>query len=281
MHGTRHILHLAPVALLLTACNSTAPIPSQRISLSTTIGPRAAASGPAMDVIVTGTGGKVKIASAQVVLSHIELKSDAACTTDENADAKDANEADDATDPADASEPSADTNDEHDCEVHLDPVLVDLPMDGTTKVILDALVPAGSYSGLRAKLEPVESDDNGSSAFLAAHPDFADVSVKVVGVFTDAGGADHAFTFTSKVEAELSVNFASPVTVDANSKNLTVDVNVGTWFLDAAGAIIDPTNAANQETIEKAIRASLSAFEDDDHDGHDDHNETPEGAGGH
>jgi len=32
-------------------------------------------------------------------------------------------------------------NDEHDCEVQVDPVLVNLPMDGTTKVILDALVP--------------------------------------------------------------------------------------------------------------------------------------------
>ncbi len=277
MHRIRHVLHLAPVTLLLAACNSTAPVPSQRISLSTTIGPRAAASGPAMDVIVTGTGGKVKITSAQVVLSHIALKSDAACATDADEDANDAHEANDATQPAGASEPNADNNDEHDCRVHVGPVLVDLPMDGSTKVILDALVPAGTYSGLRAKLEAVEGDDDESSPFLTAHPDFADVSVKVVGVFTDAGGTDHAFTFTSKVEAELSVKFTTPVTVGANSKNLTVDVNVGSWFLDAAGAIIDPTKAANADAIEHAIRASLSAFEDDDHDGHDDHGGTPEG----
>jgi hypothetical protein len=278
MHASRFILHLAPVTLLLTACNSTAPLPSQRISLSATIGSAGApaASGPAMDVIVSGTNGKVRITSAQVVLSHIELASDAACTTDANADAADAN---DATDPAGqpgASEPDAENNDEHDCGVEVDPVLVNLPMDGTTKVILDALVPAGSYSGLRAKLEAVEGDDAGASAFLTAHPDFADVSVKVVGVFTDAGGADHPFTFTSHVEAELAMNFASPVTVGASTNNLTVDVDVGSWFKDAAGAVIDPTSAANQETIEKAIRASLRAFEDDNHDGHDDH-ETPEG----
>jgi len=229
-----------------------------------------------MDVIVSGTNGKVRITSAQVVLSHIELASDAACTTDANADANDAN---DATDPAGqpgASEPDVENNDEHDCGVEVDPVLVNLPMDGTTKVILDALVPAGSYSGLRAKLEAVEGDDAGASAFLTAHPDFADVSVKVVGVFTDAGGTDHPFTFTSHVEAELAMNFASPVTVGASTSNLTVDVDVGSWFKDAAGAVIDPTSAANQETIEKAIRASLRAFEDENHDGHDDH-EAPEG----
>ena len=278
MHASRFILHLAPVTLLLTACNSTAPLPSQRISLSATIGSAGApaASGPAMDVIVSGTNGKVRITSAQVVLSHIELASDAACTTDANADANDAN---DATDPAGqpgASQPGTENNDEHDCGVEVDPVLVNLPMDGTTKVILDALVPAGSYSGLRAKLEAVEGNDAGASAFLTAHPDFADVSVKVVGVFTDAGGTDHPFTFTSHVEAELAMNFASPVTVGASTNNLTVDVDVGSWFKDAAGAVIDPTSAANQETIEKAVRASLRAFEDDNHDGHDDH-ETPEG----
>ena len=254
MHSMRYILYLAPLTLLLTACNSTAPVPSQRLSLSATIGSAgaASASGPFADVIVSGTGGKVRITSAQVVLSHIELASDAACSSDTNDDAAEANDANDANDQPDASG-DTENNDEHDCEVQVDPVQVDIPLDGTTKVILDALVPAGTYSGLRAKLK----------------------DVKVVGVFTDAGGTDHAFTFTSNVEAELAMHFASPVTVGAGTNNLTVDVNVGSWFTDAAGAIIDPTNAANQETIEKAIRASLQAFEDDNHDGNDDH--VPEG----
>ena len=95
--------------------------------------------------------------------------------------------------------------------------------------------------------------------------------------FTDAGGVDHQFAFTSGVEAEIAVDFPAPVTVDASTSNLTIDVNVGSWFTDASGAVIDPTNAANQEAIEQAIRASLSAFEDDNHDGNDDH----EASGGH
>jgi hypothetical protein len=207
------------------------------------------------DVVVSGTNGKVRITSAQVVLSHIELASDVACAGDPSGDANEATEANDATDPAGASEPDAANNDEHGCEVQLDPVTVNLPMDGTTKVILDALVPAGTYSGVRAKLE----------------------GVTVVGVVTDAGGTDHPFTFTSSLEAELAMNFASPVKVDASTNNLTVDVNLSSWFTDAAGAVIDPTTAAGQEAIEKAIRTSLQAFEDDNHDGHDDHGEAPEG----
>ena len=256
MHTTGFVLYLAPVTLLLTACDSTAPHPMQRVNLSATIGPRASQSGPFADVIVAGTGGTVRISSAKVVLSRIELASDAACANDAIDDADEADDATETPDQPEANAPDTENTDEHDCAVQVDPVTVDLPLDGATKVILDALVPAGTYTGVRANLE----------------------HVNVIGVFTDPGGTDHAFTFTSDVEAGLSVDFASPVTVDANSKNLTVDVDVSSWFKDASGAVLDPTNAANQEAIEHAVRASLRAFEDDNQDGQDDH---AEGASGH
>ena len=262
MHATRSVLLLAPVALLLTACDSTSPRPLQRINLSTTIGPAAASATPGIvaDLIVNGTGGSVRITSAQMTLSHIKLASDTACAAnDEEREHADSNEtaADTNETHADTNETNAgDNNDEHECEpIRVDPVQVNLPLDGTTKVILDALVPAGSYLGLRAELE----------------------NVSVVGVFTDAGGTTHAFTFASDAHAEVSVDFATPVTVGAATSNFTIDVDVGSWFKDAAGAILDPNNAANQESIEHAIRASFHAFEDDNHDGDDDHAE----AGGH
>src|SRR6266550_8714303 len=244
MHSTRSILFLAPV-ILLTACDSTAPRPMQRVNLSATIG----SAGPFADVIVSGSGGTVRITSAQMVLSDIKLESsDATCSSADD----DANEVDEANDQPDANETDADDNDDEECEpIRVETVQVDLPLDGTTKVILDALVPMGTYTGLRAKLE----------------------GVNVVGVFTDAGGTAHPFTFMSHVEAEVEMNFATPVTVDAHTTNLTIDVDVGGWFKDATGAVIDPTNSANQETIEHAIRASLRAFEDNDHDGNDDHEE--------
>ncbi len=250
MPSTRSILLLAPAALLLTACDATAPKTLQRVNLSTTIeSARSSQSAPALDVIVSGTGGTVRITSAQLMVSHIKLASNTTCSAEAD---DDANDADDANDQPDANETDADDNDDEECEpIRVEPVQVDLPLDGTTKVILDALVPAGTYTGLRAQLE----------------------GVKVDGVFTDAGGTAHPFTFMSHVEAEVEMNFATPVTVDAHTTNLTIDVDVGSWFKDATGAVIDPTNSANQETIEHAIRASLRAFEDNDHDGNDDHEE--------
>lgn len=274
MEALRRILSFAPAALVVAACESTAPRMSHHISLSATTGSLgAAAVGAALaDRVVTGTGGSVKITSAQLVLSRIKLASDAACTASSD-DANDADEANEGPD-VEAGEPNDDNNEAGECAVvRAGPVLVDLPVDGSTQVFLDGFVPAGTYTGVRAKLEAVESDDDGANDFLAAHPGFEGVSVKVVGVFSDAGGTDHPFTFTSGVEAEIAVDFPTPVTVDASSKNLTVEVDIGSWFKDASGAIIDPTNAANQSAIEHAIRASLRAFEDDDHDGTDDHEE--------
>lgn len=256
MHRTRSILHFAPVVLLLTACDSTAPHPMQRINLSATIGLTAAQSslsGPFADVIVSGSGGTVRITSAQMVVSHIKLASgDATCADTDD----DANDADEANDQPDADENDAAENDEQECEpIRVEPVVVDLPLDGTTKVIFDALVPTGTYAGIHAKLE----------------------DVTVGGVFTDPGGTDHPFTFTSHVRAQVKMDFATPVTVDATTTNLTIDVDVGSWFKDATGAVIDPTNSLNQQVIDHAIRASLRAFKDDDQDGDDDHEEGGEG----
>jgi hypothetical protein len=148
--------------------------------------------------------------------------------------------------------------------------LIDLPLDGTTAVVLDAFVPAGTYKRLQARLHAVKPGDEGVADFLAAHPEFEGISVKVVGVFTDAGGAAHDFTFTSDLNVVSAINFETPVTVDAGTTNLTIKVDVGSWFTSGSGAVIDPTNADTQNAIERNIRRSLRAFEDDDHDGDED-----------
>lgn len=266
MHPTRFALLTVPAALLLSSCESTAPRPMARVSLSAAIaaGAHASPSGPAADVIVSGSGGSVKITSAQIVLADVRLKGGATCSgttsgveRDDTPDSAETNDSSAARDSAEAADSdAADTSEasdgEHDCEaLDVGAVTVNLPLDGTTKVVLDGLVPAGTYTGLRARLD----------------------SVNVVGVFTDSSGTDHAFTFATGVEAEVEMDFAAPVTVGSGTNNLTIDVNVGSWFTTAAGAVIDPTNPANQDAIEQAIRASFRAFEDDNQDGTDDHAE--------
>ena len=248
-------LWLAPAALALAGCEGTAPNPSYPISLSVTTKGTSGAAIPAAPgisaAIQIGSGANsLTINQAQVVLARIELQSTGSCAT---------------------------TGEEDDCaELRLGPTLVDLPVDPSTQVMLeDVAVPAGTYSGVQAKLDAVTADDDepGASAFLTAHPDFAGISVKVVGVFTDANNTAHDFTFTSEVDAEMEATFNPPITLASDTKNFTIAVDIASWFKDATGAVIDPTNPANAEAIERNIRRSARVFRDDNEDGVDDHEE--------
>jgi hypothetical protein len=165
---------------------------------------------------------------------------------------------------------------EEDCdEVNAGPALVALPVDGTTTVPVDGAVPAGTYSRLRAKVDAVtpDEDEPGASAFLAAHPDFKGISVKVTGVYTDAQKRPHSFTLSSEVDAEIVAAFRPPVTVGPHTANLTIHVDAPSWFLDPTGVLIDPTFAANARLIAGNIRELLRAPEGDKDDGVDDHEE--------
>lgn len=255
----RSPLSLAVAALSVAACTGTAPKGAQPISLSFTTNtsntPSLASTSTIAAAIQIGSGANsVSITKVQIVLARIELSPSGTC---------------------------ASTSEEDDCdELHVGPQLVDLPVDGSTKVALDALAPAGTYNSLHAKLDAVPADDNepGGSAFLTAHPDFKGISVQVTGVFTDASNATHNFTFSSEADAEIEAAFSPAVTVGSSTSNLTVSVDIPSWFKNETGGVIDPTNTANAQQIDRNIRRSFRAFEDDDHDGVDDHNE---GSGGH
>src|SRR2546430_10207754 len=118
-----------------------------------------------------------------MVLSHLKLAGDEACSSSSDGEATE----------ADASEPDGNDNDENDCEsMDVAPLLIDLPLDGSTKVILDAVVPAGTYTGLRAELGAGDGDDRRASAVLTAPPHFPGVSATGGGGVVEAGRRDHS-----------------------------------------------------------------------------------------
>jgi len=250
-------------AAILIACDATGPGTPRRFTLSVmnkSAGARSAVVSPtgvSADVRIGSGANSIQITKVEFVLAEIQLSQAGPCSnTHEN-------------------------EDDDDCdELDLDPILVDLSLDGSPpKKVLDAVVPAGTYTQLQAELHAVradteddeDNDEKVAATFLASHPSWpSGVSVRVAGVYTDAGGATHDFTFTSRVSAELEMDFPSPITVGDQTTNLTLTVDVGSWFKNAAGAVIDPTNGANANAINANIRRSFKALEDDDQDGEDD-----------
>ena len=151
-------------------------------------------------------------------------------------------------------------------EVETGPTLIDLPLDATTKTSISAAVPAGTYRALEMRIGPITSGNRSSSAFLVAHPEFKDVSVHIEGTYNG-----QAFVFTAPVNASVELAFSAPVTVDANNPNVTIAIDIASWFSDGSGGTLDPSKSANAPSIAANIARSFHAFEDDDHDGHDDH----------
>jgi hypothetical protein len=251
-------------ALTGTACaDGTAPTSRRPLAVSFSTLPSSGTTSAAARVLlpghvsadVVGTSA-LTITRAQLVVARLELGlAGAACASDVAA-------GDDEED-----------DDDGCAELELAPSVVDLPVNGTIVDALTVNVPAGSYSSLEGRIRPIGGNrghGHGSSAFLAAHPELDGVSVLVEGTFNG-----EPFRFTSDVSTGIEESFSPALTVDASPLNVTVNVDLASWFASRAGGLIDPRTAvaggANAQLVADNIRRSFHAFRDDDRDGHDDH----------
>ena len=258
------VQHLRPMATFIlasafAACSSDvtgANLHAVKVSFTSNVSTAAASSSSALKSdLAVGPGGDLVLTKVQVVLDKIEL-----------------NESETSSCVAEI-EASDDDSGEHgeagmECEdVSRDPVLVDIPLDATLATALNVPLAAGTYSKLEAKIEPAR---DGATAFNAANPALLGKSVRVEGTFRGT-----PFVFTSSVRSGLEMTFDPPLVIDATTTNATVSIDVAKWFLDSAGAAIDPSTATAGSNalsrIEDNIRRSFHAFEDDDESGTDDH----------
>ena len=79
------------------------------------------------------------------------------------------------------------------------------------------------------------------------------------------------FIYKSRKSAKQDLKLVNPVVVEGNGvANLTIIVDPFTWFADSS-SILDPTNPANENDIDKNIKESFKkAFRDNNYDGNED-----------
>jgi len=251
---------LAPATLFAVAACSNSTMGTVSFSLTgrqpAAPAPSAALSGAAPAPVVTATGDStlivlgndsVIVRSAQIVLRKVELKRSDVASCDAIAGNGDCEEFETAA------------------------TLVSLPLGSA--VIAQQVsvgVPAGTFNALEFEIhKPSSSDD---AAFIAANPDFANISIRVTGTYSQAGTRS-AFTFTSDVNQSEESSLVPPVTVqEGQTLNVTLRADLSGWFLNGAKtALVDPASAntgqPNQSVVANNIQNSFKAFEDDNHDG--------------
>jgi hypothetical protein len=237
----------------LAACDSSGPA-SQNPAVSLNIATRgkAAAAAPGMQlsgapVEYTDGTNTLVINSVEMVVKELELKRSEYTSQCDSTASKDQCE-----------------------ELESGPYLLDLPLSaGATSVITVDVLP-GTYDEFEFKVHK-PSDDSENAAFLAAHPDFNGVSIRVTGTWNGA-----AFTYETDVSAEQEMDLSPPLVVtDAGTSDFTLYIDIGTWFRANDNSLIDPSSAnsggPNESVVNSNITSSFDAFEDENHDGHDDH----------
>ena len=241
MHGNNLVKMLLPLAAVgFAACGDSTGPNSKPVSLSfSTQG--LVAAGANFDVTVTGGGNTVVITKAQLVIRDIKLKQSAtAACVDDDAGSDDCD------------------------ELKIGPFLADLPLTATATSALTASIPAGTYREVEFKIHKPGSDA-ADAAFSAANPNFATSSVRVEGTINGT-----PFVFTNAISEKIELEFNPAIVIDGTNKNVTVQVNVASWFKSGT-TVIDPRTAnpgqPNANTVSANIRAALRAVEDDDKDG--------------
>ena len=197
--------------------------------------------GPSLAITMTNGANTLVITKAQLVLRELELKLSASttCATGTTADS---------------------------CErVALGPMLIDLPVDNLVATPVTAQVPAGTYQEIEFDIRRPGSDP-ADAAFIAANPNFNNVSIRVEGTYNGV-----AFIFTSELDQEVQIDFNPPLVVTEGSNNATIGVDIRSWFTNTNGTLISPATAnvgqVNASIVAEKIKISLRAFEDDDKSG--------------
>lgn len=246
---SKRMVAVLGMAAALAACgDGTGPGAPRTVSLTFSTGapggPLFSRLGVADDTIISGSDVLV-ITRAQIVLREIELK----------------REDDDVCD-------SSGPGDDDGCEeFEIGPLLVDLPLNGGAETAITIEADTGTYDEIDFEVHKAEG--GGDAAFIAQHPEFDGLSIRVEGTWNGT-----PFVFESDLDVEQENELVPPLVItETTGTNVTLRVDLSTWFRNGSGALVDPatgnTGGANESVIKENIKVSFHAFEDEDRDGDD------------
>ena len=238
------LITLAAAVLAAGACtdlNGPNPGPGQgRVAMSMASTSQSAASGPALASEPMSLGSTVLVVSeAQLVLRDIELERFGGF--------------------GDCDDSGSGSGGDDDCEsLHTGPMLVNLSLDGSARQVINVPADSGTYRRLEFEIHKPEDDSGSDASFIARHPDFRRISIRVKGTWNGT-----PFVFTSDLNAEQRIELFPPIVVHAGqTTELTMFVDLRRWFLNAAGtAFINPATAndggQNENLVKSNIRLSI------------------------
>lgn len=148
------------------------------------------------------------------------------------------------------------------------PILLDLDLGGAAAQVLSIEVELGIYDEVEFEVHKPEDESLEDLGFLQEHPEFRQVSIWVDGTYNG-----NEFTFLQDLNEEQELPLSPAMVVDAAGQqvNLTLSLDLGSWFRGVDGSLLDPRSANkggdNEGLVEDNIKRSIDLFRDDDRDG--------------
>ena len=238
-----HRLALVLFALALLGCSDGSEMGEVRLQLASVNASSTSSSVEAGQLVINAGDDEIVLDRVGLVLRKVRLEG-----------------------PSIASCPDEGEGDSGCGELEFGPVLFELPLEQGAEGVLNAMVPVGSYTGLKFQLHR-PTNANEDADFVDEHPDYDDISIRVVGTYNGT-----PFTFASDLTEVETLHFAGPVEVDTEGPlPLTLLVQVADWFAGEDGGLVNPADANDggplESVVERQIRESFRAFHDGNEDG--------------
>lgn len=243
------------LAAIAGCSDDNGPVPTGQVQIGmTTDKPAAGAAGLLRaDTYTDSAGNTLVLDSVSVVLRKIHLQGSTEFGCEDADDDTTGTVADSAEDEEDG------------CGlVRMGPVLVQLPLDSGVAHQFTVTVDTGTYSSVQVQIhKPTGSNDQ---AFLAEHPEYDGVSIRVVGTYNGT-----PFVYTTGVTDVQNITIDPPLVVPEGVVSFTIELDLSTWFKNGAGGLVDPATAmgdgANVVLVHQNIIHSIHGFGDEDEDG--------------
>lgn len=160
-----------------------------------------------------------------------------------------------------------DGSDEDSLDFRSETMVAELNLDASPLELAVSNIPFGTYHKVSFRIhKPDSAETPPDSDFKIGESGDERFSVIVDGMY-DA----NPFTYRSSKSMQQKVDFEEDLVVDETTGdiNVTLLVDVSTWFKDRDGNDLDPTDdrSSNTSEIDKSIRESFRIFKDNNKDG--------------
>lgn len=158
------------------------------------------------------------------------------------------------------------------------PFVLELDLSKVSQQMSVANVPFGTYRKIEFDVHRINSTEVNTlpTADQVPFQDFLvgdTFSIIITGTLYNAGQSA-SFTFRSRLNVKQKIDLSPEIVISEPSPavNATMLISSGGWFKSSTGALLDPTDALNENTITDNLRASIKVFKDNNKDGSKDSN---------